>query len=275
MPFCGGKSRHAPGRGWRSFQRRIARVRCVFPSSKHVRPASGGARAVSIDTAEIPNAHPVSLRYVAASCAVETKHFSIGGAHPPPVGGVASRASPVQRIGLPLDLAHQHVELVVVIAVNVVRQLMEEHVADVEQLAEALQVVRSQSEANPLTLVLVQPQHADLGDADLALGVHLAQLSHLPLVLLHHAQDAGVRCELLEDPLRPGHVWKACEGHQRAKAIDSRRRSGAILHKDARVGCALLLHPADSVRFGLRSAQRLHLRCGRAQQHERRVLRLL
>jgi hypothetical protein len=65
--------------------------------------------------------------------------------------------APVQLHHLPLDLAHQQVELVVVVGVFIVRQLVVEHFFDGQQFSESLQVIGAESEKDFCPLFSFSP----------------------------------------------------------------------------------------------------------------------
>ena len=113
----------------------------------------------------------------------------------------------------------------VVRAVDVVRELVQERLANARVPAEPAEVVRAQAEVDLLAAVHVVPQHARLADAHLALRGHLREQRHLPSVLRHDAQDAGVARELVKERERA----------RRGRVHGGRDREGAVLAERVRV----------------------------------------
>jgi hypothetical protein len=99
---------------------------------------------------------------------------------------------PVHLIAFSFNLAHQHEKVGIVLGMDVVGQLMEQHFSDAEHLSKAFQIVCSDSKQDSLPLVFVQPHDANGGLSYLPVWVQLSQAPHIPPVLRHARQNTRI-----------------------------------------------------------------------------------
>jgi hypothetical protein len=88
---------------------------------------------------------------------------------------VIPAAPPVAAVRLQREIAIEPLEVEVMRREHIVRQFMDQSLADSLVATEAAPVVRAQTKRDFLARVDVVPEHAALRNAHLALGRHLAE----------------------------------------------------------------------------------------------------
>ena len=130
---------------------------------------------------------------------------------PPPV-------LPVRLPHLPLDGLAQVPETPIVVAKDVVRQLVAERVPDDPVVAVPVVRVRPQPQLDDLAPVAVQAQGARFVRRVRG-RVHLGQHADAELVFAHAGFDAGVVAQALEESLRAGRVGEVAEGEDGVEGV--------------------------------------------------------
>lgn len=126
---------------------------------------------------------------------------------------VADRLPSMLPISLPdflLDGLAQAPEVPVVIAKDVVRQLVAKRVPDDLVVPIPIIRIRPQSQLDDLASVPVQAQGARFVRRVLG-GIHLGQDADTELVLAHACLDAGIIAQTLEEPLRTRQAGEVVE----------------------------------------------------------------